>query len=320
MKSFLLRAAAFSAFLACWIAGLNNLLEPRDAKLESERVRTALRNAAELRSVCLGRSHAASLDYAELGVSGQNFALGGRDLASIEFWLRSMVPRLPQLKTVFLCISYSSLHFDNKALSPGVADARAAMYHSLPSWGFLPGDRPDFLIGKFFSFIHPDHGVSAFARSKRRGQDGGGDWADTHMAEDAIEAHGRKQAYNHSLDRQVAVHNQPDVMRASVETLERIHAFLTERRIQCILFTPPYHQSYTRHYPESDIAEMKGAMNRLRSERGIPYYDFSFVDGISTEAIHYHNSDHLNAAGKARFTRVLSERLDRDGIQLPRGP
>ena len=91
----------FIAAIGVCIYLMNRQITPAKVKLEKQRVDSILENKYRVKSVCLGRSHAAALCYDELPIVGVNMAMGGRDLGSILHWLKIMVPRLPQKVHVF---------------------------------------------------------------------------------------------------------------------------------------------------------------------------------------------------------------------------
>lgn len=311
MKQFIAKSVVFLLLLVCSVLVMNRLLCPNALQVEKSRIDEILSDRSSIEAVCLGRSHAASLDYDAIGVHGANLAMGGRDLASIEFWLDTMVPHLPHLREVDISISYSSLYFDNKAFGSGVVDARVALYHSLPTMHFMSGDRGDFLVGKFFTFIHPDHGREALLAmlGKRQGLMGGGAYAENYMPESKMDENATYQAYIHSADRNRASRNDPDVIRKNVECISRIHKKLAERRIRCVFFTPPYHLYYTKHFPQEDIKEMKQAMQELHDREGVVYLDYSVTGGISSDVTYFHNADHLNGRGKEAFSKMFEKWL-----------
>lgn len=310
MKSFFFKCLLFLILLVCAIAMMNRFVRPKLFRVAKARVDQLLSKAPEVEAICLGRSHAAALDYESIGVKGVNMALGGRDLASIEFWLDTMVPKLPQLHSVHICISFSSLYYDNKAFGSGVADARAALYHSLPGFRYMAGDRSDFVLGKFFPFIHPDNGrkliLSLF---RKHGVVENSGWDDNFMPEDKMEQSAQDQAYIHSADRKRALRNDPNLIQENIECISRIYHKLASQNIECIFFTPPYHRDYTKYFPKTHINEMKLAMRNLQEPEGLIYFDYSEVERISNDVKYFHNADHMNEHGKKEFSKLFSSQL-----------
>jgi hypothetical protein len=307
----LLKFILFVAIIVLIVIILNRYV-PSAGITEKIKVDSLILNQNKIESVTLGRSHAASLNYAYWDMKGINFALGGRDIAGIDYQVDYIVHKLPYIREILISISYSSLYFDNEALSHGnLNDARKALYYSIPSGKLI--DRHDinnYVFGKFFPFIQADHGYSLIKqRSLNVMSIINDNWSDTYMDSVQITQSAKKQAYMHSKDRKIAEAYNPLVVEKNTNYLINIVNKAQEHGIHLIFFTSPYYRDYTTHTPEKDILEMKNIMYSLADKYNVVYMDFSQDTLISNNNEYYFNADHLNGDGKRLFTQRLLMKL-----------
>ncbi|WP_439699166.1 hypothetical protein ACFGVS_14655 [Mucilaginibacter sp. AW1-7] len=265
-----------------------------------------------LQSLTFGRSHGFALHYDHWDYKGQNLSLGGEDIASINYSLNYFLPKLTNLKEVLICISYSSLYFDNEALSNGnLNDARKAIYASIPSYKLVsPKDYNNMFFGKMFAFMHADYGFEEFKNLVQGNKEfTKGDEKKTALDSLHILESASVQAYDHSKDKTIALEYNPHIRDEYVNYLKQIASVLKSKNIACVFFTPPYYKEYTRLYPQADIKETEKFMQQICKETGAEYYNFSTYKPIANDIKWFYNADHLNEQGGESFTKLFNKIL-----------
>jgi hypothetical protein len=312
MKLFF-RFLIFIALVAFLISILNKHI-PSTGDSEKIKVDSLLLYKNKIESIVLGRSHAASLDYSHWDVYGMNFALGGRDLAGIDYQVTYILNNLPNLKEILISISYSTMYFDNESLAHGnLNDARKSLYYSTPTYSIIDNhDLNNYFFGKFLPFIQADHGYALFKKAFTNNiheRTDKIDWNNHYMDSLLIIKSSKNQASLHSIDRKISETYNSNVITKNRDYLIDIINKTKKEKINCVFFTPPYYKDYTNYFPVKDIYEMKTIMNELVLEYNIVYLDFSTDSIISNNYKYYHNADHLNNEGKRIFTLDLLNKL-----------
>jgi hypothetical protein len=288
----------------------------RIANLQAKRDRTE--------AITLGNSHSDAIDYSVLGIEGQSLAFAAADLFEIETYAASLENKLPQLKTVFIAISYYSFRRDNATFEP-FRTRRIQFYSMVPTWSPIQGDLSIFWLGKLdamthiMSVVRSDswQGVWTNLANDAPAQDPfpydgvrtDSVWGDCfHYKEEQLETHAREIAgRNVSTSIQMANAHLGLVQDASdalVRTIERFQS----KGIRVILFTPTYYQKYNVYFRSqgADIIEdMQQTIHRLQQSYQVEYYDFSSDSEISVHPELFYNSDHLGECGRKLFTEKL---------------
>jgi hypothetical protein len=291
-----------------------NKYTPSESYSEKIKVDSLLLNKNKIKSLTLGRSHAASLDYLHWDLYGMNFALGGRDLAGIDYQVTFILNNTPNIKEILISISYSTMYFDNESLAHGnLNDARKSLYYSIPSNSIIDNhDLSNFVFGKYFPFIQADHGYVILKKEYlkySKGRKDKIDEKDNYMDSLSIIKSSKNQAFLHSMDRKKSEAYNPNVITKNRDYLIDIINKTKKAKINLVFFTPPYYKNYTEYFPLNDINEMKTIMNDLVLKYNIVYLDFSTDSILSNNYKYYHNADHMNNQGKLLFTQELLKKL-----------
>jgi hypothetical protein len=158
----------FLAGAACLLLGLLALGAPYYTSSEVRDDQRKLRAMLHGRAMVVGASHGEGLELDKLGVAGENFSHGGQDLFEMAYIARSVRRKAPELRTLFVAVSYFSFAFDNAASAKrGVRDRigrRIEMYSSFPRAAFIPGDGAEFLKGVLYPVVTRDHFRAGFMR------------------------------------------------------------------------------------------------------------------------------------------------------------
>src|SRR5687768_5271785 len=123
MRKFFVKALAFMVGISLMF-NVTGSLADRVAPLEEWRAEhqqkvAKLQARGELiEAITLGNSHSDAIDYSVLGIEGQSLAFAAADLFEVEKYAMYLADGLPNLKTVFITISYYSFSRDNAAFEP----------------------------------------------------------------------------------------------------------------------------------------------------------------------------------------------------------
>jgi hypothetical protein len=298
-----------------------NIIIPSTGDSEKQKIDSLFANKDKIESVTLGRSHAASIDYTCWDLKGVNFALGGRDLASINYQMEYFIENFPKIKEILISISYSSLYYDNESLAHGnLNDARKSLYYSIPIFSVIDNhDINNFVFGKFFPFMQADHGYAFFKNYSSKNKPFiNNSVHETDVAFiDSVQMiqNSLSQANLHSIDRKTAESYNPNVVQKNISYLKNIIVNAKKNKINLIFFTPPYHYLYTKNFPQKDIIEMKNVMKDLTMEYKTIYIDYSIDSILSMSNKFYHNADHMNGVGRQMFTKSLFSKLKQLNIK-----
>lgn len=296
--------------MAAIIVVLNNIVH-NPYEEQRNQVKRVLDNPKEWRSFTFGRSHAYSMNYDFYDKPGLNFALGGRDLASIEYLLDRFLPVCDSLEEVILFISYTSLYFDNTAMSSGnLNDARKALYYSVPSMRPINiGDINNFIFGKFFTFIQADHGWQSIKDAMTGHMNSTTDYASAGklLSEEEMEKSGEKQSTRDVLDRRNATLYNSNVRKDNEKILRSIVAKCQTNNIKVLMVQAPYYHTYVERVPKDMVEEVDSVVKKLAEDYKIDYRDYSKDSLFTTNRALFSNADHLNKDGQKAFSNILKE-------------
>ena len=300
----------YLAVMAAIIVVLNNVV-PNPYAGQRDQVMQVLNTPNKWKSLTFGRSHAYSMNYEFYDKPGVNFALGGRDLASIEYLLDRFLPVCDSLEEVILFISYTSLYFDNTAMSSGnLNDARKALYYSVPSMHPINlGDINNFIFGKFFTFIQADHGWQMIKDAMSGHAENSTEFAvdGKLLTEEEMEKSGEKQSTRDILDRRNATLYNTNVNRDNEKILRSIVTKCQARNIKVRMVQAPYYHTYVEKVPQDMIEEVERVVWQIAEDYNIDYRDYSQDSIFANNLALFSNADHLNKEGQKTFTSILKE-------------
>lgn len=93
------------------------------------------------------------------------------------------------------------------------------------------------------------------------------------------------------------------------EQLYAIIDYCKEHELTPVLITTPFSRYYNDPVPEDFLDRFYGTINRIASDTGVNYYDYSHDDRFSENLIYFSDSDHLNAEGAHYFMELLAEEV-----------
>ncbi|HEX8359579.1 MAG TPA: hypothetical protein VF613_05705 [Longimicrobium sp.] len=313
------------AIAALW--GASELLDPVYPATRASMAAFGERRA-QVTVVTVGNSHSRAISFAALGMPGVHFWLDGQDAFESAFLARYAAERAPGLRYVLLTASYDFYRHDNRM--PSQVDRsgpRREIYARTPTLGYLPGDFDLWAGAKLAPVVRPDHwrGVarrllrpSVPVRDPVTGWDHrpspvpSGEWLAGYGLMRATQQHaGVKEAL-----REPAI---PGRVLASIESLARD---LRGRGAYLVLYTPPYHETFRRHFPDADHDLRRVLTPLLQRNPNAVWLDFSADTAITAHREFFHNSSHLSSRGAQLFSARLAaslRRLSSPGIP-PGGP
>ncbi|HET9905477.1 MAG TPA: hypothetical protein VFQ23_02515, partial [Anaerolineales bacterium] len=143
MQKFFIKAIFFVISLSLIFNVLGTIAD-RTSPLDDWRAEHHFRSAKlengknQIEAITLGNSHSDAIDYSVLGMEGQSLAFAAADLFEVEKYSGYLVDFLPNLKRVFITISYYSFSRDNAVFEP-FRTRRIGFYSTVPIWSPIAG-------------------------------------------------------------------------------------------------------------------------------------------------------------------------------------
>ena len=292
-----------------------------------------LGNKDKIEALSAGSSFSCSLDLNIIGYKGCDIWQLGMDLFETKSQLETYVPKLPNLKVVFMSLGFVTFHADNGAYNlTGRAPRRRLYYAVTPSFDILPGDLTsfNFIKGKLLPITRKDHWRGVYMalqnpeiikkinkgtpkylppmlQSKRKQRI---------KSKEELSTMAIRQAFPYSQKKQIEmIKNHPDIHIDTFAALEGIIEFFQERDIRLILYTPPLYKTYAEiHKRKNSLVYnfMITAMKRLQKKYHIEYYDFSEANGMAEDNRFFFDCDHMNSNGTYVFSKTFRHVLEQD--------
>lgn len=93
------------------------------------------------------------------------------------------------------------------------------------------------------------------------------------------------------------------------EQLYAIINYCKEHELTPVLITTPFSSYYNAPVPEDFLNRFHSTVNRIASDTGVNYYDYSHDERFADRLPLFSDSDHLNDAGAAYFMQILAEEV-----------
>ncbi len=278
----------------------------------------------QIEAITLGNSHGNAIDYSVSEIDGQSLTLAIADLFEIEKHAMLITNELPNLKTVFIAISYYSFTRDNATFEP-FRTRRIKFYSLAPTWSPIAGDIHNFVLGKAEAYTH----IMSVARSDNwqgvwKGVTDGSTplnflppdsvvtssaWGICiHYTADQLEKEAWDIAnFNVSSSIEMAARHK-GLEQDAFNALARIIDHLQAKGIRVILFTPTYYKKYTEYFMQHGsyiIDNMQNKIKKIQRIYRVEYYNFSNEPEIREQPELFYNSSHLSNCGKRIFSQKL---------------
>ena len=328
IQGFFLKAFSFLIGTALLLNVLGSFADrvapPDDWRAQQQRAADLESRSDQIEAITLGNSHSDAIDYSVLHVEGQSMAFAAADLFEVERYADRLAETLPNLKTVFISVSYYSFSRDNATFEP-FRTRRVWYYATVPTWTPIHGDTSSFLLGKLEFYTHvlsvvrsdnwkgvwmgmadDEMPVDLFAYDGVTTESAWGKCA--HYTAEQLDAHAQDIAdRNVTSSRQMSAIHQ-GLSQDALAALERTVEELQSKGIRVVLFTPTYYKKYNQYFMEqgSSLADtMRQSIGKLQRSYDVEYYDFSQDPDIADQPELFYNSDHLGDCGR----KVFSEKL-----------
>lgn len=93
------------------------------------------------------------------------------------------------------------------------------------------------------------------------------------------------------------------------EQLYAIIDYCKEHELTPVLITTPFSSYYNAPVPKDFLYQFYDTVNRIASDTGVNYYDYSHDERFSEHLAYFSDSDHLNAEGANYFMEILAEEV-----------
>lgn len=293
-----------------WLSGIRSDLDLKIAGV--------LSHAPAVEVLGVGNSHTNAIDFNQLSNAFPAWA-AGTDLFEMEYVLHSLLPRLPNLHTVLIPISYFSFYLDNTLLRR--ESIRVRYYEALGRLPLIPSDIPLWLRAQA-AYASTDHGKGTilaalhFVGLIEDSESTGVAEIPEHTTSESLIMHAENGRVSEHLSfHQRALEEYPSIVSNTGAAIERIILLLEEREIRIVFYTPPYFFRYTELYDPAYVEETRSIMAALTDAYGVEYYDFSEDPGFIHNPDLFTNSDHMNKEGARLFTRKLSSLMQ--SVRIP---
>lgn len=281
----------------------------------------------EIEMITVGHSGNITIDFDVMGENGFHLWTESADLFETKYWAEFAVPRLPNLKVVFIASSYWQFRRDNTAGAPTVPtyfpEKRRELYAVTSSFRFLEGDLAGFVKGKMAPVIRVDHWKRVFetlfgkeSKPLPVAKDGAIDYGHPErVSEEYLIADSRRMVAHDMMLQTAMVADRPTLVQDAYATLESIIEFLDAQDVQVVLFTPPYYSKYTELSDKKTADEMRTLMAQLdEKHENMVYYDFSTHPSFAPVSDYFFDSTHLSKTGARVFSAEFERILVADGI------
>lgn len=302
------------AFAALW--GASELLDPVYPATRASMAAFGERRS-QVTVVTVGNSHSRAVSFAALGMTGVHFWLDGQDARESAFLARYAAERAPRLRYVLLTASYDFYRHDNRMLSQvDRSGPRREIYARTPTLEYLPGDFDLWAGAKLAPVVRPDHWRGAARRLLRPSVPvrdpvtGLDDRPSPVPSAEWLAGYGLMRATQQHAGVKEALRD-PAIPARVLGSIESLARDLRSRGAYLVLYTPPYHETFRRHFPDA-APELRNVLAPLlqRNPNAV-WLDFSADTSITARREFFYNSSHLSPRGARVFSAKLAACLRR---------
>lgn len=93
------------------------------------------------------------------------------------------------------------------------------------------------------------------------------------------------------------------------EQLLSLIDYCKKHELTPVLITTPFSSYYNNPVSEDFLDRFYGTINRIASDAGVSYYDYSHDARFSENLTYFSDSDHLNADGAAYFMEIIADEV-----------
>lgn len=270
-------------------------------------------NINEINAIVLGSSHNQDAINPEIIKNAKvaNIAFGGQTLKIDEALLNAYIEKIPNLKSVFLELSYHNLEheYDSKYFRNNLY---LRFYNlNLFDRNIKFKDHSIFLSNPslYISYLNPmkktlNLNEYGYAKTLSNTEN---ERLFENMKYDEVEI------LKDSTSRFVTHHKYENIEAFEVNKLifERMIQKCVSNKIKPVILMPPVYKSYFKNYiKEKNNRRFKFLNDLIRKYPEIIVLDYEQVENF--EVKDFKNVDHLNPKGAEKFSKLLNERIEKD--------
>jgi hypothetical protein len=272
-----------------------------------------------IQMITMGNSYGyINLDFDMMPVPAFHLSNTGEDIFETKYKYCYYVNYLNNLKWIILPVYYYQLFFDNSSHSKKRFEHRTVIYHSIKQKAVIDND---IYLHKLLIDVY-----AYFKKSppiETLGLDFGVDGTNT-LIDSSVDKIWDKNELDFAVDNKVipALNRMIDVMLSNDVTIhsrakrafEHIVKDAVKRNINVLLIIPPFYERFAEKYrnDQKEITFNFCAYLKERYEQ-VTFYDFSVVNGLTNNHRFFRDVDHLNRAGRDKFTKLLIETIFTSG-------
>lgn len=332
---------SFFIFSLIFLYNIGKLQYARDYPI-IKKINELKLHSDKIDALVLGSSHAGCIRPELLFFSkSYNLQSGGSDNFEVSLLGRSLLHHLPNLKCIFISVSYFSFSYDNASYidqsgNRSRADKRRQLYAAIPSFKFIKGDLGYFISGKLYPIITQDHWKKVLSKRKTA-------FANKTKPKKAQKKRKKKKLQNrirrillkknikispNDPSFETTVLNEHGIIKVQrrLEIIENMksnhrdleaksfHALLKlvekakERNVKIIFVTTPFWRTYNANFDPYYKNLLKKNMGELIKHHNVEYYDFSDHE-LFQNIEYFTNADHIAKGAYPVFNKLLLKEL-----------
>jgi len=262
----------------------------------SQKINGLIHNLDSINILILGSSYAANgIDPSQFDLYGYNMAFGSQTLYYDSKIIEHYLPKLVNLKYVFISIDYQSLYYPYNA-------SRKLYYHYYYNMDYLD----DFYlfedISRFFFGFRPKHSIDLIFNNKVKRLKNGWLNSDTTYHNKFKKEYILKRArhFNQIIEQNLTA------KAAIIEDVESMITALKDRNVIPIIISFPIHTDFRKELDQKILIQNQKDIDYLCDKYDVvhwSYLNYNFGDH------EYLDNSHLNKRGSNRLSDSLNIRM-----------
>jgi hypothetical protein len=302
MRKLVLKTALFS--LPVFIIGI--LIEflirdiPNDYDIKKDQM---IQVQDDVEILILGNSHAFyGINPIFFEKRAYNMAYFAQPLVYDKLLLEKFIDHTPNLKLLFLNISYPSLSYD---FFQSPESFRAVYYHTRYGLKNIGGIQYNWEVTGVRLKENLKNIKKFWSTGKLNSSTDENGWGKNYSFEkrEDLELTGKKYAKFHTS-------NSSKDFFLNKNNLEGIVTLANEHKVKVILYTSPLHFHYRNHLSQEQWGKNMDLLMELSgSNNNVEFWDFSADQRFSDDD--FFDADHLNNLGAEKFSKMLNEMIQK---------
>lgn len=297
MKKFLYKLFAYAFILSCIILFLNYFYIAYT--IGDETTQKFLEMPEKIQICNFGSSHGEkgfNYENANNKFSCFNFGLSSQSLNYDYKLLMYYIDHIQENGIVFIIVSYFSFFGKEETDEEDFASKNRRYYKILPENLIEQFDPTTNFYIKYFPLLIADKKLITIFINRTTAADLGD-----------VEETGRKRYLFHMEANKFDKDEKVIADENKINTLYKMINLCFEKNLVPILVTTPYLTEYSKHFRENEdfISKFYAVINKIVSDTGVRYYDYSTDERFSHEYKLFRDTDHLNQDGALKFTGII---------------